>query len=234
MPDAGVVFLEGDVTGVMQGILDVPVVSDCGGGKARRYGRVGDIECDLGCAAPQTCLGVAVQDISGDTNDALDQGLPIGPGHGAGGAEHVDGPGFMPVASSGDLDVSAGGLAGSADGFDALQQRRLIILQLDEELSPGLCGELEGFFWQCMASSVTMQWATRSSLSNCCAAGISLDLSAISIWARTRPAAVSNACSTWAALRSLKLSKLRLSVFPSIAMMRRAGSVARFCRPAAC
>src|SRR6266702_3368785 len=178
MPDAGVGFLEGDVTGVMQGILDVPVVSGC--------------------------------------------------------AVHVDGPGFMPVASSGDLDVSAGGLAGSADGFDALQQRRLIILQLDEELSPGLCGELEGFFWQCMASSVTMQWATRSSLSNCCAAGISLDLSAISIWARTRPAAVSNACSTWAALRSLKLSKLRLSVFPSIAMMRRAGSVARFCRPAAC
>jgi len=50
----------------------------------------------------------------------------------------------MPVASSGDLNVPAGGLAGSAGGFDALQQRRLIVLQLDEELSADLCGDLEG------------------------------------------------------------------------------------------
>ena len=41
------------------------------------------------------------------------------------------------------------------------------------------------------------------------------------------------ACSTWAALRSLKLSKLRLSVLPSSAMDRREGSAAASCRAAA-
>lgn len=146
MTDAGLVFLEGDVRRVVQRILDVPVVSDCGGGTARRCSGVGYIECDLGGAAPETRLGISMQDVAGDANDALDQGLPIGSGHGAGRAEHVDCPGFMPVASSGDLNVTAGGLAGSAGGFDALQQRRLIILQLDEELSADLCGDLEGFF----------------------------------------------------------------------------------------
>lgn len=160
MTDAGLIFLEGDVTRVMQRVLDVPVVSDCGGGKACRCGGVGHIECDLGGAAPQSCLGISVQDIASDTNDALDQRLPFGSGHGAGRAEHVDFPGFMPIASSGELNVTAGGLAGGASDFDILQQRRLIVLQLDEERRLCLSGGLEGFFWQCMASSVTMQWAS--------------------------------------------------------------------------
>ena len=66
----------------------------------------------------------------------------------------------MPIASSGELNVTAGGLAGGASDFDILQQRRLIVLQLDEERRLCLSGGLEGFFWQCMASSVTMQWAS--------------------------------------------------------------------------
>ena len=50
-----------------------------------------------------------------------------------------------------------GGVAGGADGFGILQQGGLIILQLDDDASLRLCGGLEGFFWQCMASSVMMQ-----------------------------------------------------------------------------
>jgi len=73
--DAGPVFL-GDVTRVMQRVLDVPVVSDRVGGTARRCGGVCQIECELGGAAPQ--------DIAGGTNYALDQGLPIGSGYRAG------------------------------------------------------------------------------------------------------------------------------------------------------
>src|SRR5271166_6592157 len=138
----------------------------------------------------------------------------------------------MSVATGGEFCVTADGALGSTGGFDFLQQRGLIVLQLDDEASLRLCGGLEGFFWQCMASSVTMQCATLSSPSNCCAAGISLDFSAMSTCARTRPASTSNACSTWAALRSLKLSKLRLSVLPSRAMLRRDGPVVASCRPA--
>src|SRR5271165_6733242 len=79
-----------------------------------------------------------------------------------------------------------------------------------------------------------MQCAMSSSPINRCAAGISLDFSSISMWARIMPASVSNACSSWAALRSRKLSKLRLSVFPSSAMVRRVGLAASPARPAAC
>src|SRR5450432_1485881 len=114
MTDAGLIFLEGDVTRVVQRVFDVPVVPDCGRGKACRCGKVCRIVCDLGGAAPQTCLGISVQDIAGDTCDALDQRLPFGSGHGAGCAEDVDCPGFMPVTSSGEFNVTAGGLAGSA------------------------------------------------------------------------------------------------------------------------
>ena len=97
------------------------------------------------------------------------------------------------------------------DSLDMLHQRGLIVLQLDNHFRLDLRGNLEGFFWQCNASRVTVLCATLSSPSNCCAAGISLDFSSISICASTRPASVSNACSNWTALRSLKLSKLPLS-----------------------
>src|SRR3984957_1306248 len=175
-----------------------------------------------------------MQDTSGDANEGPDQGLPLGSGDGTCGLEYVGGPGLMPAEPGGDHGVAADGPLGSAGGFDFLQQRGLIVLQLDDEASLRLCGGLEGFFWQCMASRVTMLCATWSSPSNCCAAGISLDFSAISTCARTRPASTSKACSTWAALRSVKLSKLRLSVLPSIAMTRRVGSVMALHRPAAC
>lgn len=132
MTDAGLIFLEGDVTRVMQCVLDVPMASDCGGGKACRCGRVGHIICDFGGAAPQAGLGITMQDITGDAGDGLDQRLPLGSGNGAGRVEDVGCPGFMAVASSGDLSVTAGCVPGGAGGCDILQQSGLIVLQLDE------------------------------------------------------------------------------------------------------
>src|SRR5271165_7439885 len=61
------------------------------------------------------------------------------------------------------------------------------------------------FFWQCSASSVTIALsATPSAGSKVCAAGISLDFSAMSTWASTRAVSVANALNIWAAARSLK------------------------------
>src|SRR5450432_511624 len=174
-----------------------------------------------------------MQDVAADADDILDQRLPLGVGNSGGCAEYLGGPGFMPVAAFGNRGVAAGGLCGTADSFDLLHQSGLVVLQLDDNLCLRLGGGLEGFFWQCRASRVMMLCATWSSPSNRCAAGISLDFSSISMCAKTRPASVSNACSNWAALRSVKLSKLRLSVFPSSDMVRRNGSVASFRRPAA-
>src|SRR5271154_5687961 len=71
-----------------------------------------------------------------------------------------------------------------------------------------------------MASQVTI-WPARSSSSiSFCTAGISLDLSSISMWARTSAVSTANAVSTCLALASLKLSKLPFSVLPSNAMTR--------------
>jgi hypothetical protein len=98
-----------------------------------------------------------MQDTSGDANDGLDQRLPLGSGNGACGAEYVGGPGFMPAMPRGGGGVAAGGPTESAGSLDILQQSWLIVLQLNDQVSLRLCGNLEGFFWQCMASSVTMQ-----------------------------------------------------------------------------
>src|SRR5271157_891712 len=174
-----------------------------------------------------------MQDLTADADDIFDQGLPLGVGHRAGRVEYVNGPGFVPIASGSARGVAAGGVLGGADGFGTLHQGGLIVLQLDDRLRLGLRSGLEGFFWQCNASRVMVVRATSSSPSNCCAAGISLDFSSISICARTRPALVSNACSNWAALRSVKLSKLPLSTLPSSAMVRGEEPVAPSKRPAA-
>jgi hypothetical protein len=50
-----------------------------------------------------------MQDIAGDTDDGLDQGLPLGSSQRTGGAEYLGGPGFMPAAAGSDLGVVAGG-----------------------------------------------------------------------------------------------------------------------------
>jgi len=96
----------------------VPVAPDRGGGMARRYGGVGHVVGDLGGAAPEAGLGIAMQDIAGDADDDLDQGLPRGFSDRGVGAEYLGSPGFMPAASGGDLGVAAGGVAGGADGLD--------------------------------------------------------------------------------------------------------------------
>jgi hypothetical protein len=50
-----------------------------------------------------------MQDIAGDPDDGLDQGLPLGSSQRTGGAEYLSGPGFMPAAADSDLGVVAGG-----------------------------------------------------------------------------------------------------------------------------
>ena len=124
----------------------MPMAPDRGCGMACGNGGIGHVVGDLGGAAPEAGLGIAMQDIAGDADDDLDERLPLGSGDRSGGAEYLGRPGFMPAASGGDLGVAAGGIAGGADGFDVLQQRGLIILQLDDDAGLRLCGGLEGFF----------------------------------------------------------------------------------------
>src|SRR6266436_1030446 len=95
-------------------------------------------------------------------------------------------------------------------------------------------GSFECFFWQCIASQVTIWPATSSSSNSFCTAGISLDFSSISICASTSAVSTANALSTCLALMSLKLSKLPLSALPSNATTRAPGPAAARFRLAAC
>ena len=115
------IFLESDVTSVVQRVLDVPVVPDCGGGEARRYGGISHVVCNLGGAAPQAGLGISMEDLAGDADDRLDERFPLGSGNGAGRTEYVGRPGFVSVAPGADRGVAADGPLGSAGGFDFLQ-----------------------------------------------------------------------------------------------------------------
>ena len=125
---AGLIFLKGDIANVVQRVLDVPVVSNCDGRGACRDAEIGHIICNLGCAAPQTILCTSLQDIAGDADEELGQGLPFSGGHSLGRAKYRDRPGLMSVSRDGDLGVSADGLLRGAGGFGNLQQRRLIFL----------------------------------------------------------------------------------------------------------
>ena len=125
---AGLIFLEGDIANVVQRVLDVPVVSDCDGRVVCRDAEIGHIICNLRCATPQAILCTSLQDIAGDADEELDQGLPFSGGHSLGRAKYLNRPGLMSVSRDGDLGVGADGLLRGAGVFGILQQRRLIFL----------------------------------------------------------------------------------------------------------
>src|SRR5665213_2869036 len=95
-----------------------------------------------------------MQDITGDADDTLDQGLPFGVGNCAGRAEYVNGPDLTPITCFGDRGIAAGWLLAGAGGFGILHQGGLVVLQLDNRMRLGLRGNLEGFFlaMQCIES----------------------------------------------------------------------------------
>jgi len=120
--------------------------------------------------------------------------VPVSVGQCVGGIENADSAAFVAVAAA----VTAAGGAerrrGICEILDPLVQARLVILDLNEQRYVGFCRDLEMFFWQCSASSVTMvSLPTPSSASKLCAAGISLDFSAMSTWASRRAVSVANA-----------------------------------------
>ena len=147
--------------------------------------------------AQQTGLGVAGEHLAFDADDGGDERMPVAADESVGGIEDADGAALIAVAS-GVAAMSGGDRGGSGgDLLDLLVKGRLVVLDLNDQADADLAGDLEVFFWQCNASSVTMAPSpTPSSASSVCAAGISLDFSAISTWASTRDVSVAKALST--------------------------------------
>ena len=99
----------------------------------------------------------------------------------------------------------------------------LVVLELYDQVDLGTDAGFECLLWQCRASSVT-RWPTRPSWpSSAWAAGISLDLSSMSLCGSTSAVSVAKTPSTCAAARSRNWSKLPRSVLPSIARLAALG-----------
>ena len=132
--------------------------------------------------AQQPGLGVAGVDAALDPDNGRHVRMPVGVGQLVCGIEDGDGAAFVAVAA---LVVAVGRperCRGGRDLLDVLVQGRLVVLDPDDQGDVGVCCGLEMFFWQCIASSVTTAPGARpSSASSACAAGISLDFSAMSI-----------------------------------------------------
>lgn len=147
--------------------------------------------------AAQAGCGAAGKNITLDADDGGGVGVPIGAVQLTGGIEDGDDAAFVPVAAA-VVGVDRGERrCGRRDVLDLLVQGRLVVFDLDDQSNAGCCSDLEKFFWQCSASSVTMApSAIPSSASSACAAGISLDFSAISTCASTSEVSVAKAPST--------------------------------------
>ena len=146
--------------------------------------------------AQQPGSGIAGVDVALDPDDGGHVRMPVGVGQTVGGIEDGDGATFVAAAA---FVVAVGRperRRGGRDLLGFLVQGRLVVLDPDDQGDVGCCCDLEMFFWQCSASSVTMApGATPSSASSVCAAGISLDLLATSMWASTSAVSVANALS---------------------------------------
>jgi hypothetical protein len=158
---------------------------------------VRDVKGGLGGPVPQSARNDAGEHFALDANDRGDVRMPFGRDEFFGRIEDRDGAPFVAVAALGaTADRIDRGRRGS-DFLALLVQCRLIVLDLDDQRDVGLGRDLEGFFWQCRASMVTIApSASPSSASNFCAAGISFDFSAISICASTKAVSVAKALST--------------------------------------
>ncbi len=166
----------------MGGVLDRPMLAhgECGGLGVE--GAVGQIERGFEGGFPASCGGQVVENGALDPNDGGHMRFPFRFSDGGLGFEHGDGAGFVAVAPVLVEARSARQRLGErTDGLDFAMEVRLIVLDLNNQMGVGVRGGLESFFWQCMASQVTMRPATSSSANSFCTAGISLDFSSISM-----------------------------------------------------
>lgn len=151
--DAGIfadtrsVFAKGHVARVMGFVFDVPMETDGLCRKSRLDGMGGEVERDFAGGFPSSRFGQEMMDAPLDGDGGNGKGLPLRPGERRREIEDGDGARFMPVALFliGCARAGKRGLRG-ASRFNRLPQARLIVLELNDEMSARVLGVLEGFF----------------------------------------------------------------------------------------
>ena len=102
-----------------------------------------------------------------DCNYCSHMWLPFCSSNRALGIEYGNVAGFVTIAFFLVDSLGAGKRFGRAtSSFDILEQSRLIFLELNDQMSVSNFSGFECFFWQCIASQVTMRPATLSSSSS--------------------------------------------------------------------
>lgn len=164
--DAGAILAHGDIAAVVRGVLDRPMASDggCGANGGDRGG--GEVDGGLGGAMPKTGFGAAGENVALDADHGTDEGRPLGVGEGGGSIKDGDAALLLTVAPA----IAAAGRrergGAGAEVLGLLMQGGLVVLDLYDQVGSGLCGDVEGFLWQCRASSVTSRPAKPSSASS--------------------------------------------------------------------
>jgi len=104
------------------------------------------MERGLGGAPPEAGAGAAGEDVALDTDDGAEEVGPFDVGEGVGGVEDADAALLLPVApaiAAADVGERRGG---GAEVLCLLMQSRLVVLELDDQVEPGISGGLECFF----------------------------------------------------------------------------------------
>jgi len=95
---------------------------------------------------PHASCGGSKQSVSRDTDDGLDERMPLGRGQGVAGGKGFDGAIFLagPAIIPRKRDV-VGGIVGG-DGAGSFKQVDLVRLQLDQQMISRIADTLESFF----------------------------------------------------------------------------------------
>ena len=115
--DAAFVLVARDVADIVVAVLDAPRAPDGGcpfGGGKTGGGR--DVEGDLAALAPQAGGGGMEQGVSGDADDGLDEGPPLGPDQGVADREDLNNPIFLARSTLITRERRVGGRAVGGDG----------------------------------------------------------------------------------------------------------------------
>ena len=151
--DAGVVsnsafvLAVGDIADMVVAVLDAPMVSDDvaeGGGGQARSGA--DVIGGLAARIPHSGGGVSDPGVADDADRGFDEVGPIGSGQGLADGEDFGCARLLSRASPVDGGRGVDGCGEGGERFDSLQQVRLVILELDEQMIVGGQSDFEGFF----------------------------------------------------------------------------------------
>jgi len=144
--DAAGILGEGDVAHPVVLVLDRPVIANGGGEGLGGQHDGGGVEGGFPARGPLPGRGGTDEGIAFHAHDGGDQRLPLGFVERRSGKVNRDAAVFLAIARTMATVVDGDRRGCRGDVFEATQQARLVVLDLDDQGIAGVAGDLEGFF----------------------------------------------------------------------------------------